>query len=49
MLGIQSIGAVVDTLTHAADVFLHNVPQSSRIISLCQSTLQNNIILLGFD
>jgi hypothetical protein len=45
MLGLHTIGAVVDTMTN----ILANTPPANRIISLCQSTLNDNIVLVGFD
>jgi hypothetical protein len=49
MLGFNVIAAVVDTMTHPSHITFESIPQTSRIVSLCQSTLYNNIILIGFD
>jgi hypothetical protein len=49
MLGFNAIGATVDTLNHPIHISYPSIPPTSRIISLCNTTFENNIILIGFD
>jgi len=49
MLGFTSIGAIVDTVTHPSNIQFSNVSVYDKIASVCQSSIHNNIIIIGFD
>jgi chromosome condensin MukBEF complex kleisin-like MukF subunit len=49
MIGQQTIAMTLDTMTHADNILFEAIPKQDRIISLAQSTIENNIIMLGFD
>jgi hypothetical protein len=49
MLGLLTIGCVFDTLIYAPNYNISNLADARRAMALASTTLQNNIILFGFD